>query len=1041
MANFDQKVTIHIDVDQKGVQSGIAAAAGELKSLEGAVDGLQNDLDGVTDSLTGIARAGDLMEDADIAPNLDIAGIEDELEAFSGLADSLETVAEKKDEVSSSNKVLNSRNRDTSISTDKEAESFQNLVQNATSLEEAKNAVSRANEKLTDRNEQTTQSALMESGALDHLNLSMVETADLAEDLTDQFREENESIRASRSSLRSLRKTTDNTTDSMRAAAEVGDLFEDGLGSLSVNLGAFTVALRNFLTQVPLLLTALGAAGAAALGAASGFIALAGAIGTVGIIGLIAQSQQLKEQFSQLKTLGKSFEVVMKNIKSTLMDAAKPLLENAQVIQFFRDTVQGLAFVINLLTAQVDELTESSGSAASAVFSISDAFSLIRSEIGPGLTEVINSLGNAFINLGEEIIVGSGNALTGLADAINRSIELFNEIDDLGSLIDQMGDSLSELAELGITIGGGLLPVFKAFSEIMETVAEMLNQIEDGIAQNAVTFLVLVAAMNKLGGVAGSLLTIFPNLVIGMGNIASAANGVSGAMATMRAATGAAATQLGGFLAQTNLFGGLTTLSTALTGTNERIRQIAFNSKAAEEMFEELAGEVDNTVEELQELAIQTKLTDEVLKSIDNEDVNIDIDVDRDSPIRAQRFLPDDPITRTMFGGIADEADETIGVIGRVKKRFGGLKNSIKSVVPSLVSFNIAQRIANTRIGGAIVRLAGQTASMLGLSSATLTATGSMYAFATSLAVATGGISVLLGVIGGLAVGIITNFEEIKSQSKDTFSTLKEAAKIVADFFIKYFIVSWNLMVDLFEATVASVSPLLDMFADLAKAFGLLGEEGTKSIDWMEVLRDVVNFLKGAVDVFAAAVRVGIDVLGGLLSITSVLIRVGLTPLIITLQLLGQLFDFILKKMFGVDRGAGKLTETLKQFFSTFVDAMQAIPGIVEDTVNAAIRLVNKFFAQMNRTTGVDLGQIEEVDFDARSEFKTDRDELLADTEGMQDSAKAEGDKTITYNEDNSTNIDQTIDADPEDQAQLSRVVTDAIAEANSFERRRQGGQ
>jgi hypothetical protein len=45
------------------------------------------------------------------------------------------------------------------------------------------------------------------------------------------------------------------------------------------------------------------------------------------------------------------------------------------------------------------------------------------------------------------------------------------------------------------------------------------------------------------------------------------------------------------------------------------------------------------------------------------------------------------------------------------------------------------------------------------------------------------------------------------------------------------------------------------------------------------------------------------------------------------------------------------------------------------------------------------------------------------------------------YNEDSSTNIEQTIDADPEDQAKLSRVVSDAISEANSFERRRQGGQ
>jgi len=1049
--------------------------------------------------------------------------VAEEEEALNAIKDGANAATEAKERFAKENGNVRDRALASVTALDKEESSFDDIIKKGDSLTKIKQRVAGANKHVAKMSEESADELFGEESRARELAESMRIVEDSSDGLTD-------SMGATTRQLRKMRNRTDRTSNSMRAAAQVGEIFEDGLGSLSVNLGAFTVALRNFLTQVPLLLTALGSAGAAATGAATGFVSLAGALGAVVAAGAVSEAQRLNEEYAKLDGLGQSLNVILLNLRDLFKEAAGPLLNNAETARIFINVMEGLAGAVNVVAKSISSVTERTSEFTSAAFTVQDALSQISNQIAPAFRDVVGSIRVAFEQTGSEIIDTSADMTHALADVINFSTALFNEVTDLQPLISSFGDSLRELAILGAKIGGGLVPVFEAFTTVMKEVARALNQVDSQTMQDAITFLALVAAMNRISGVASSLITILPNLAIGLAGVSSKASQASGVFATLRASTAAASAQLGGFIKQTNILGGITGLVTALFGTEKRIREVAFNTKAAKETFEELTHETDKAADELVELAVKGNFARDTLDELNDEDVDIDFNTtpdDQDGRIDPKQFLPDDPISNKLFRGTdeaAEEASESARSIFNRDNRsktpnFGGsfrkesdkatkafkknsdavdfLKHKIKSTGPNIsnlrdsflefgtsaddsiksvrdsLSFSsikgsgaefldtlsskagsVRKSILSAGSGidsfirttekGRLVTLKDAAAKAiaapanLALAAAEFIASSGALALASSLAVATGGVLILAGVIGGLAVGIITNFDEIKTAAKGTFSTLKEAMTLVADLAIGFFIGSWNLIVDILQSVFEGFSPLIKMFKDLASTFGLF--EGGAST--MGIFASAISFLKGVMNGLFSALDILVDVLGAVLTLFTTLLRVALTPVIVGFQLFvkgAKMAIGILKDFFNIGGGEDSPFSSLIQGLKEFATS---IPQTVEKMVNGVIDRVNKFFEMINNSPlGVDVGQIDRVDFGQESALDASRSELGSDGMSMFDSMAEKGDKKIMYNEDSSTNIEQTIDADPEDQAKLSRVVSDAISQANSFERRRQGGQ
>lgn len=1047
-----------------------------------------------------------------------------DIDAVNQAAQEGDPLSPMKEEIAKSNQHLQEEADNSVTELDREASSFDNLIDSGDSLTDIKQKVADANENV----QKMSKESAREIAGEDDEMMNLFESMDLIDEKMGETGDSNNSLRRA---IRKMNNAVDETSDSMRAAAQVGDLFEDGLGSLSVNMGAFTIALRNFLTQVPLLLTALGAVGAAALGAASSFVTLAGAMGAIVAAGALKHAQNLTSQYSQLESLGQSLEVIMLNIRDTMMRAAAPIIEAEGAVDMFKDAVQGAAFVVNLLSQTVaslvsptEDIRQRTEAVGSTFLSLSEAMDMIASTMGPALTELMDALTVSYALLGEEVIWAMGAMTEGLADGITRSANLLDRVESLGTAIGEFSDTISELAELGFRIGGGLLPVFRAFSEIIGTIAGALNNMDSQMMQNAITALALFAALNKVFGVLSNVLTIAPNVALGMGKIAAEASSASGAIATMRAATTAAGAQLGGFLRNTSMLGGFTALIETFEQSDERLRQIAFNSKLAGKAFEDMADDTDFAASQLRELAIQGRLTEEALDDVDD----VDFDFDVDNKLEPEQFIDaDSSITRKLFGNTDDAAREAarnaksswrdstgrlnFGIGSRkesdspfkmfaddddaldaVRFKLGQMRNSVDNTIPSARELGRAfQKNVNAvkQFGSAVLTSATQSlkalygsivtslqglwsfifatnaskratlkdiavkyagaAANLALAAAEWVATSGALALASALVVATGGILLLIGLIGALAVGLITNFSDIKSAAKDTFGFLKQAMDIIVDVLITYFIAYWNLLVDVFEGLMAGLSPLIDMFFDLGKSLGLVGGEAGEGASAMDMLAAAGEWIKDAIGVASTILSGFIDILAGVLTIVSVLIRVALIPVVIAIQLLVEwvklaidMWDWFLESILGVEGGVGGLIDIFMKLFDSFMRGMSAIPSTVEMIVNSVIRSINKFLSAVSSVIpGVSLGQMEEISLSSSQSLKTDRDELSADTKSMRDGTEPKGDKKITYTEDNSTNIDQTVNADPEDQAQLSRVVTDAIEEANSFQRRQQGGQ
>ena len=969
---------------------------------------------------------------------------------------------------------LTDANEDSSESADVETRSFEDMIDGAESLADAKQAVTNSNRRLENQTGKTNDELIEEEIQMGNLSENARRLKSDNDSLSDTTRSVTRSIRR-------MRDATDDSSESMRAAAEVGDLFEDGLGSLSVNLGAFTIALRNFLTQVPLLLTALGALGAAALGAAASFTALAGAMAGLVGVGLLAHAQDLNSQFSQIEGLGQSLEVIMRNVFDVFLEALKPLSEMNNISSYFTKTIEGLASGINMLSNSIaflttgsEEFVDSASNIPEDMYTIQDA---IDSFDGSTWEELTGAIMESWIILGEEVTWALGTINSALADAIARSSQLLSEVENVGDAMSQFGDTMSELAEFGFTIGSGLLPVFESFSSIVESVAGAINEMDDQMVANLVTFAAIFMASQKVAGTMASMVRVIPSVVTGLKSISAASAGADTALGGMKLAMSGVMSNVGQFLTTIGAFGGLSDLMLAVDSTGEAFREIAFNSAEAQAQFQALALGSDVTSDELSELAAKGLLTeqqidaladetnelnDELMKTqlnaslagesfddIDADDVDIgDVDVDADGIIDPEQF-------KTTSNAVDGAKDSLVSMSKSTKRGAKAAEASVIShgllstLMKELSLSTIKARIAQYGYIGALKKTVATVATAItqkvlmiaanwGLVSSELAATSATVLLDAAITSLTGGLNkvipAIIGLIvalGALTVGVLENMDGIKSAFSGMFQVIKAIVGGIVDLLMVTFMSVW-------DALRMTIEPLLRPIKTIMMALGGTGDAADESSGAISILSTAFEALLG---VISFTIR-SIGVLG---KIFTTVFTLPVQAAALSIGMLIDLLQWISGKIgtwvaswsvfqeFFDDTSDSTigLIEVISVLFDHTIDVMKSLAQRLENFINnVLIGGINDVISMINKVPGFNVAQMSEIDIT--------RDEAIGSDEPDVDPKR---DNQITYNEDNSTNIDQTVNADPEDQAQLSRVVSDAIAEANSFERRRQGGQ
>lgn len=568
------------------------------------------------DNLTSVKRAAGRANEylSDTNKETAITALE-EKSSIKEASEEMEAAKEIIRDLEGHQKNLGSITDSTADETDSESKSLRELANDADNAAEMKENVSKYNKRLGGITKETAEELGIEGDKLQVLTNAGLITSGALDEASDSGRSLSRTLSAANESV-------DETGDSLRAAAEIGDIFEDGLGSLSVNLGAFTIALRNFLTQVPLLITALGAAAEAAAGAASAFIAVAGAITAAVAAGAIARARELKEEYSQIEELGQSVQVIFSNVRDTFLEAAEPAF-SSESIELFQRAVEGTATVINLFAQAVSEVMTSS---EDDVYSLQKAFDDLGTKVLPEVDNLVEALIFSFETLGEETI-GAIASLTGLlADLIQKSTRFVARISDLGDFLAQFKETITALSELGLAIGSGLIPVFTVFSNVMQTLADTLNQLDDEVLGNIVTFTALVVAFSRISGVVSTLVTIIPNLAVGFASLGTEVKKADTTFKAFQATVVGTNSRVAHFLSQISVFSGVSALIASLGGMSERFRQIAFRSSAATARFEALALGTNVTAQQLYELAVAGDLTKDMMQGLQEEAEDVDED-------------------------------------------------------------------------------------------------------------------------------------------------------------------------------------------------------------------------------------------------------------------------------------------------------------------------------------------------------------------------------------------------------------------------------
>lgn len=318
----------------------------------------------------------------------------------------------------------------------------------------------------------------------------------------------------------------DDATGELLGTAGAAELLSLQSSALSINVGLFTVALRNLTTQVPLLVTSLGNLTAA-------FSGLAGAVGAVGLGGaavalggMAAKAEQvagpLEGAGDHMAALGEMAD----DIKLRFIEALQPLLNAEGVVEAFEDSVDGAVEATNILAESI--ATAFSTDAFEGVEEGTQLQSLettlrgVGSSIMDNLEPITHAIENMVFQLGDDIERVAETILSGLPGFIENITVATEEMLSIFAVAgENLGPFVSELTNFGRTIGAGIAPVINIFLDVISDIVSELNELPVAAVSSIAMAGALLLAVNRLGGALGSLLTPLTQVVQRIGVLAT----------------------------------------------------------------------------------------------------------------------------------------------------------------------------------------------------------------------------------------------------------------------------------------------------------------------------------------------------------------------------------------------------------------------------------------------------------------------------------------------------------------------------------------
>lgn len=315
----------------------------------------------------------------------------------------------------------------------------------------------------------------------------------------------------------------------MAGAASMAELLSLKSSALSINVGAFTIALRNLTTQVPLLVASLG-------NLVTAFSAVAAAIGTVGVGGFavalggaVAHAEEIAGPMATIEEKMQAMQAIGKEFMSMLREAIQPLVEMEGAANAFISLLEGIATTVRTFSQAIadsyadgplrEAITTLTDAWMDNIVAISDAFSImVRRMESAGLFEVF------------------ADGIGALDDFIIFFTNAMEDMMRISSAVAGNGDLqnfLEELMQVGRQVAGGLAPLINDFLEVVALVAGEISALGSESIGTAVQIVALGVAVSKVVGIVSGIAQPFAIFAGHLGDIVNKSNSVTEAMGRM----------------------------------------------------------------------------------------------------------------------------------------------------------------------------------------------------------------------------------------------------------------------------------------------------------------------------------------------------------------------------------------------------------------------------------------------------------------------------------------------------------------------------
>lgn len=954
---------------QESVASESNNVTTSVRGTKGSVEDLANALK-EGDANAGVFKAAldkvsNATQNLNIYSRLSSDSVDEEGQSFRAAAAEAGLLAEKKEQVTFDNEKLGTAAKITSELIDKEGRQMMSAAMNAQTLEEFLGRLSNQNIKT-----QFTSEQLREK--LSDVGWESISTAGEAAVLVQAFRR--------------LEDAADDAEDEVNHLEQAMDVLGASALATSLNLGPFSIKLRNLLTTLPTLIATTGALTAALGGLAVAATAAAVSFSMLWGGGALLMAESMAATSEDIEGTMQGLQEVMSQVGDVFQRAMQPLMNNKSV-EMFQRAVVGLASAFNMIVQAVaavqDRLSTFQASVGDAFFS---TFGKVVNQMTALMMEMLPVI--------EDFVVWFNTKFANAIAFVRAEVEDF--VPTLKSFGSAMISFIREFTQFGITALKGVLPVIESVIRMLTTFAMGLNSVSEGAMAAFFKVATFAYVLSKLRDTGKRIVKFFNELRKHAQDVFTEA--IEDAQNYI------------------DTLNDLVEKDKPLEAFSDMLQQELLETAVASSMSTDHVNRLAKALDRVSGKEVNTEVKTTNRKELLN---NLS-QMENSGPIETGEagMLPLQDMRENMTE-VQGPSEDFRTTLEKLTDRLFDLAGPITLLVDKF-----------TNLRGKLMKM---------LPSGLLTYLGRMKNILTVISGIVGGIS-----MGGAFAALLVILPAIILAGRHmdkVFTSIGNTIDWIGKLAMTMLIPLWNMLVDLTELLLSPFLAVADGVELIASGFGQMSGAYSVMEGIAGFFMDIAGFIGSIFSLIGGVADIISDILyGTIMGIAGILKRIVQYIIgagkwwIHMFDVLGDVISrlgVIQWVMTQYNKSIDYMSSKWQGFMQWLGNAWDWVGNKIEDTINMAIGGINQLIKSLNKIPGMNIDTYDKFELGGSTDASKALEEQKKSAEGDVASGKQVNNYNITNNE--YTFGDFTML--PEEKARVKGLVKDALREANRNKR------